>query len=489
MNILGYDVTKATTKTKAPQNAVGFVGLRGASGIVDEEFLRVLKWPDAGDVYHEMASNDAVAGGCIYLIETLARKATWHVKLPKVRPGEGQPAGTDMTEWKIFIEQCMNDMDVPWDTFISEALSMLTYGFSFHEVIYKVRRGPLEKDRKFKSNYSDGKIGWQSMPIRSQGTLKEWTFDTATGEAIEFVQDISEAAIVGVGGDVKIPLEGNLLFRTKAARGNPEGQSILRRAYRSWYFKKYIEELEGMGIERHLAGIPLLQPDENTPLFDTNNPDMVKLLEWSATLVDGLRQDRNHGVVLPFGWNLKLLGPEGSNVVNTDTVIHRHESRIAITMLADLLLLGGDRTGSFALADAKKALLVTSIEAILGSMCALINTVAIPRLLILNGVTDLSNAPFLTISGIEESTLKDVALILRAANVDVTKNPELFNFIMRITGAPELTDEEIVALQVADKVAGTDPNKKTVNENDVTKPDGTPADGPRKQDATDNSLK
>jgi hypothetical protein len=39
-----------------------------------------------------------------------------------------------------------------------------------------------------------------------------------------------------------IPIEKSLLFRTSIAKGNPEGVSLLRTAYRSWYFKKRLEE-------------------------------------------------------------------------------------------------------------------------------------------------------------------------------------------------------------------------------------------------------
>ena len=111
--------------------------------------------------------------------------------------------------------------DQTWSEFISDVLSMLAYGFSFHEIVYKIRRGPLEKDPKFKSNYTDGKFGWQELPIRSQASLSEWTYDNSTGKVIEFVQETSQ-------NPVKIPLDGNLLFRTKSNRNNPEGWSILR---------------------------------------------------------------------------------------------------------------------------------------------------------------------------------------------------------------------------------------------------------------------
>lgn len=478
MKLFGKGPTVEVEKaaTKMPTTTVGFVGLKASSGIVSEEFITNLQWPNAGKIYQEMSSNDAVIGACLYLMETLIRRANWHVVVPASTDGTDT---TGMDEWKIFLEQCMNDMDQSWDSFISEVLSMLPYGFSFHEVTYKVRRGPLEKDKKFYSKYSDGKIGWRGIPIRSQATLQEWVFDDATGEAISFKQDISATAVKGGAGTIEIPLDGNLLFRLTESRGNPEGRSILRRAYRSWYFKKYIEELEGIGVERNLAGIPLLQPDENTPLFDDTRNDMKKLLTWATDLVAGLRQDTNHGVVLPFGWSLKLMGVEGSGNINTDTIIHRHESRMAITMLADIVLLGGDRTGSFALADTKKSLLIRSLEAIMNAICAILNSVAVPKLFIMNGMTDLTYMPKITADAIEEPSITELSLLLRSTGLDITKNKELFNFIMRIANAPELSEEDLAMLAKLDTATEDpeNPDTKTKEEDD------------RLQDEVDNQLK
>lgn len=428
----GYTLQKAATP-KAPQRPLGMVGLKVASGYVQEEFLRELQWPDAGKVYQEMSSNDAVIGGCLYLIETLIRKAHWHVKPASDDAGDKEAAE--------FLESCMYDMqEQSWDEFISDALSMLTYGFSFHEVVYKVRRGPLEKDLKFRSNYTDGKIGWQELPSRSQATLSEWTYDENTGKITAFKQDPS---LVGIKGDaVEILLDGNLLLRTKSTRGNPEGWSILRRAYRSWYFKRYIEELEGIGIERNLAGIPVLAPPPDIDLFDSNNEEMIKMLNWSQRLVNDLRQDRNHGIVLPnTDWELKLLGAEGSSkAMDTDTIIRRHESRMAMSMLSDIVIMGGDRTGSFALAETKQGLFISSLQAIINSIAYALNTHAVPKLFAVNGWT-VEKLPKIVADDLKAPGISEVALLLRSLKIDVTKNKELFNFMLGLLQAPEMDQE------------------------------------------------
>lgn len=810
----GYKIEKATAP-KAPQRPMGLVGLKVASGFVQEEFLTELQWPQAGKVYQEMASNDAVIGGCLYLIETLIRKAHWHAKAASDEPGDLEAA--------TFLESCMYDMqDQSWDDFVCDVLSMLTYGFSFHEIVYKVRRGPLEKDPKFKSNYTDGKIGWQELPVRSQASLSEWTYDETTGKVTEFVQDPS---IVGVKGELaKIPIEGNLLFKTKSARGNPEGWSILRRAYRcfdaatdiltdkgwksiveltrqdrvatlnkqtgyieyeqpkalnvypysgdmiriqtkyldqlvtpnhrmfvkkcgaagysfvdaanisaqqhmlrgakwegsaqevyrvathgvqgatekavdmytwasfmglfladgftccaaadkqhyvgitqkagnrcnvirellnklpysysehelkndmvsfeiydkalcldvlpysitasekhipeyikcankdilstfvawywfgdgsvsgaseayagtltistisrrmaddlqeialkidhagtmwsrdqansfgsnplyfvsfsevleckvgtvftekytgyvycpttengvvyvrrngkacwsgnSWYFKRYIEELEGIGIERNLAGIPTIAPPPDVPLFDKENDEMRTMLDWAQKLVNELRQDRNHGVVLPStDWELKLLGAEGSSkAMDTDTIIRRHESRMAMSMLSDIVIMGGDRTGSFALAETKQGLFIASLQAIINSIAYCLNTRAVPKLFAVNGWT-LEKLPTIVADDLKAPSISEIALLLRSFKVDITKDKNLFNFILTLMQAPEMTQDQFDAFMAAQSAGNPD-------NGDGTDPDDPDGEGtkpnPEFQDGADNDAK
>lgn len=103
-------VFSKAAKLKAQMAPAGVGGLKLSSGKVEEEFLDELQWPEAGKVYQEMSSNDAVVGGCLYLIETMARRASWHVKPASQEAGDIEAAE--------FLESCMHDMKgQPWDSF------------------------------------------------------------------------------------------------------------------------------------------------------------------------------------------------------------------------------------------------------------------------------------------------------------------------------------------------------------------------------------
>ena len=181
------------------------------------------------------------------------------------------------------------------------------------------------------------------------------------------------------------------------------------------------------------------------------------MLNWCQDLVDGLRQDRNHGVIIPStDWQLKLLGAESSTkTLDTDKIIRRHEYRIASSMLSDLILIGGDAAGSFALAETKQSMLLSSLQAIIGSIAATLNSQAVPALFAVNN-WQLEKLPQITADDLEQPSASDIALILRSLKVDVSKSPKLFNFLLKIMQAPQLTDEEYTEFMAAASASADD---------------------------------
>ncbi|MDD4112693.1 MAG: hypothetical protein PHC56_06635 [Herbinix sp.] len=346
---------------------IGVSGLKSTSGGIYEEFVPRLRWPKAGDVYQEMSSNDPVITAIMHASRQLIRKVNWEV-IPASQNAEDLAAAA-------FLEECINDMSLTWSDVIDEISSFFDYGFSYHEIVYKRRMGQ-NKDPRKNSKFNDGRIGWRKIAPRAQTSMHSWGFD-------------SEGGISGMNQYTKdgikfIPIEKSLLFRTTSNRGNPEGKSFLRGAYRPWYFKKHIEEIEGIGIERDLAGLPVVSAPEGVDIFDDENPLAVKARDAALKLVTSIRRDRNEGIVLPAGWGLELLSSNSSRQFDTSTIINRYDQRIAITMLADIVMLGADKVGSFALAKVKQSMLSASLDAQLLSVCDIFNRYAIPRLFALN---------------------------------------------------------------------------------------------------------
>jgi hypothetical protein len=429
---------------------LGTTGLKRYGPYVYEEFLPELRWPRAGKVYQEMADNDPVIGAILYLAEMLIRGTSWGVS-----PASTSKADVEAAE---FLKSCMDDMEMSWPDTISEILSMLTYGFSFHEILYKVRRGPTERSARYRSKYSDGRIGWRNLPVRSQNSLNGWIFNK-DNEAVAFEQ-LAEPDYQRV----VIPFSKGLLFRTRVTRDNPEGKSLLRNAYRPWFFKKHFEEIEGIGIERDLAGFPVLQSPEGLDLWNEDDPTMVALRSRAEELVANVRRDSEEGILLPYGWDLKLLTSGSSRQLDIGGTIERYDNRIAITMLSDIILLG-NKSGSFALADTKQSMLASSLQSQLLNIADVFNTRAVPRLFQANSFVGLTALPKIVPGQIQTPSLKEVALVLRAMGLKINDDMELQNYLRRIMNMPELSEQQHKDIySLGDKALNNTGNEETTTD-------------------------
>lgn len=443
---------------------LGVSGLRRYGPYVYEEFLSELRWPAAGRVYQEMADNDAVIGAILYLAEMLIRGVEWRVEAASSSDADNEAAE--------FLLSCMNDMDSSWANTICEVLSMLTYGFSFHEIVYKIRRGPEESNPKYRSKYNDGRVGWRRMPIRSQNSLAEWEFNEE-GDVTAFIQRCEPTFET-----VRIPMSKGLLFRTRISRDNPEGKSLLRNAYRSWFFKKHFEEIEGIGIERDLAGFPVLKAPEGMDLWNTEDPGMTKLRADAEQLVASIRRDSEEGVLLPYGWELSLLTSGSTRQIDIGSTIERYDNRIAITLLSDIILLGS-HSGSFALAETKQSLLAAALQSQLSNIADVFNAKAVPDLFRFNDFKGLSDYPKIVPTCIQTPTLSEVSLLLRAMGLNIAGDKDLQNHLRHILCMPNLDDNTFNSVylpQSKDKKnssAGavdddmTDTSAKTFEQNDM----------------------
>ena len=373
-----------------------------------------------------MSDNDTVIGAVLYLAEMLIRGVEWRV----------EPAGcTDADkEAAKFLESCMHDMDTSWADTISEVLSMLTYGFSFHEIIYKVRRGPDESSSRYRSKYSDGRIGWRKLPIRAQSSLDGWEFNEE-GDVTAFIQCCEPDFIA-----TRIPMSKGLLFRTRANKENPEGKSLLRNAYRAWFFKKHFEEIEGIGIERDLAGFPVLTAPEGLDLWNEDDAKMVQLRADAESLVASVRRDSEEGVLLPHGWELKLLTSGSSRQIDIGSTIERYDNRIAITLLSDIILLG-NKSGSFALAETKQSLLGAALQSQLSNIADVFNAKAVPALFKLNSFEGLTGLPVIVPTKIQTPSLSELSLVLRAMNLNIAGDQELQKYLRHVLCLPNLDDD------------------------------------------------
>ena len=404
-------------------------GTNGIGSIFFEEFLPELRGIRGVHAYTEMADNDATIGAILYAIEMLMRPVDFTIE-----PASDSAKDKAAAE---FVESCMNDMERTWADTLSEILSFMTYGWSYHEIVYK-RRSGKNKSPITNSKYEDGLIGWRKLPIRSQDTLEGWEYKDDTDDLIGMTQVPPPTF-----ERVTIPIEKALHFRTRSRKDNPEGRSILRTAYRAYYFKKRLEEIEGYGMERDLAGFPVLYAPPDLPIWD-DDLEMKQTLARAEHIVSTIRRDAREGLVLPGGengWKLELVSSGSRRQFDTNAIIDRYDKRIATSVLADFVMLGQQQVGSFALADNKTKIFALAVGTYLDIICEVFNNQAIPRLIDINGdhFKGITDYPKMVHGDIEDKDLAQFASFLKemiGAGV-IVPDEALEEEVRRVGGLPE----------------------------------------------------
>ena len=424
----------------SPFIELGSTGLKRAAGYVDEEFLPHLRGRKAVQVYREMSDNDPITGALLFSIRQLLRGIEYSV----------DPGGKNREHAKAarLIETSMDDMSQTWDETIMEILSCLQYGWSWHEIVYKRRGGPTQKDGTQRSKYSDGLIGWRKMPIRSQETLLRWIFDE-TGDVQALVQMAPPTYQTRT-----IPLNRSLLFRFGHHKGNPEGYSILRNSYRPWYYKTRLEEFESVGVERDLAGLPMVTvPAEY--LRASRGTQQYQMVEAMRKMVRSIRRNEQEGLVFPAAYDpdtkqplfkFELMSSGGQRQHDTNQLIQRYEQRQLMTVLADFIMVGHQgSTGTYNLHVDKTGIFREALNATAQSICDVFNRHAIPRLVALNGWR-LEDLPKIQAGNVDAPDLAQLTQFLTGtAGLGFSWGPDadMEKFLRHAAGLPELGEDQV----------------------------------------------
>jgi hypothetical protein len=414
----------------------GEFGLKQLGGYVYEEFLRKLEGNLGARTYREMSANHSVIGAVLQAVETVCVASS-----PRVEAADDSPEEKEKAD---FISECLNDLEHSWEQYIREAVrGMMVYGWVVHEKLFKFRNGRKPNNPRISSKFSDGQIGWRGFAIRPQDSLLHWVFDDE-GYPIVMRQLPPTGGLV-----LDIPLSKCIHLRTDASKQNPEGRSMLRNSYVSWFYQKRIMEIEAIGVDRDLTGLPMaLIPSEY--MSSLASDDKRALYDLVKKIVTRVKNDEQAGFVFPSDrdekgnllFEFKLLQSGGSRRMETDPIIQRYDQRIAMTLLADFILLGHEKVGSFALADSKTSIFAKSVDALRQIIAADFNRMAIPEILALNGYT-VDKCPSLVFEDLESLDLGTLGTFLSSmvGIGAITLDPGLESFLRDAAGLPAVSDD------------------------------------------------
>lgn len=427
----------AQTLPNDPYTELGYTGLDEFSGQIQADFLREWRGKEAYKRANEMRLNSPVVGSLLFAVEQSIRACSWQFTSDK---GENDPRLEICNlSWKRMKGGANNH--------IIEALTMLPFGYSLFEQVY-VRDGSYALLDK--------------LAPRGQDTVYRWLL--AQNGDIEGVEQVT-----GSGQRAVLAYNKLLHYRTRVERNNPEGRSILRTAWIPYYFQKHLQQIEAIGIERDLSGLPVVTLPDGA---NTDENDTTSDASKAAKIVRNIRNDEQAGLVKPFGWEFELASTGGARAFDTDKIIRRYESRILMSALAQFLLLGQDGVGSLALSGDQSDFFTMAINTIASIISDTFTDQIIPNLMILNGYDadglKLEHSPA---GKVDVTALSD---FLQKAGDKITWDANDEAWLRNVGGLPERDPAELAAEQetrrkersaIAERIAqGTQNNRNSRND-------------------------
>jgi hypothetical protein len=394
---------------KSTLQEIGATGLENFAGSIRSDFLKEMRGKEGFKHYNEMRLNSPIISGLLLAIEQPLRQLGWNFA-----------SDTDGDPRVGFLEEARAGMSLSWNDHITEALTMLPFGYSVFEILYKLNQR--------------GQYVWRKFAPRGQDTVNRWIMDEAGG-LTGF-----EQVCAPTYKPTFIPVEKLVLYRTRVERGNPEGRSILRSAWIPYYYAKHVMQIEAIGTERDLAGLPVLTLPPGASTTDDDTSDFGK----ARIIVRNIRNDEQAGIVLPGPeWKLELLSTGGARAFDTDKTVRRYESRMLMAALAQFLMLGQDGVGSLALSSSQTDFFTMSINSIADIISETFTKYAIPRLLALNGFDPEGVRLEHTPPG--DTDLVGVADFLQKTGSYLNWSAEDETWLRQVGGLPERAAEDIQA--------------------------------------------
>jgi hypothetical protein len=398
-----------------------------------DEFLPELRGKKAIRKYREMRDNDSTVGAVMYSVEQILRDVDLHVK-----PVDDSDAAKVEAD---FVVSVLADMDHTLDDHVAEALSFLSYGFSWFEVVYKRRIGPAERSDKKHSKYTDGRIGVRKIAVRAPWTINKFDVDQKTGDVLGIEQSVGL-----MNGKNYIPLNKSLYYRTTSINGDPSGRSILRNAYTSYEYLNNIQAIEAIAVERELAGIPVARIPAEYLSGDASSAQAGFVQNLQQILRDVKFNEQGY-IILPSDTypdkdgapsstrlvDIELMASNGKRNIDINPIVSRYQHDIARSVLSEFLLLGSSG-GSYALSKSKTDLFLRALESYIQAIVDVLNKQLVERLWQLNGLNyDLM--PTIEAGDVAPHDLREVSSFLRnlnGADIDVSAHPEVVSDLMSI---------------------------------------------------------
>lgn len=391
----------------ATKSEIGATGTTNFQGIIDtDEYVNDLSGSTLYTTVDKMRWSDASVQAALLMCELPICSAEWDI--------EAASNETQDEEIAEFVRNNLfNDLIIPWGDIIRQILLMLPYGSMVFEVVYKLT--------------DDGKIGWRKWAPRLPKTIQRWNVDK-NGELESIEQSTYKN---GIYQTVIIPAEKLMVFVHRREGDNYRGTSILRQAYKHWFFRDKYYKIDAVATERAGIGIPKIKLPDGFTDDDYENAKKVG---------ENLRGHEKAYVIYKDGWEVEMMDMKSGTNKSAKEMLEHHTREILKSVLVQFIDLGSSNTGSYALAKDQSKLFLIALDAIGKQIEDVINQ-EIKKLVDYNW--NVEDYPKLTHSDLGIKDVEELSNAIQKLSLAgvITSDPHLEDYMRKVLKLPEKPEE------------------------------------------------
>jgi hypothetical protein len=272
-------------------------------------------------------------------------------------------------------------------------------GNSVLEEVWELRDRP----EQMKDTGAPERMYWlASLEPRLPQTIDKWIGLDEPPYALKAIQQI----LPGGKNPPPIPAENAVVFTNEREGDNLEGKSLLRSAYKSWYYVEMLEKIDAIGLERAAVGLPHFHYDTLDGL------DVNDAIRRAEDIMAHLNASESSYVITLPGMNFELC----SGTYNNDAIrntIQAHKRDISVNALMQFMELGANNSaGSRATAKEQKGPFDLSLLAVADEIAETLSEETIKDIVVYNW-GERPGYPKLIASGILDTDMRILATIVR----------------------------------------------------------------------------
>jgi hypothetical protein len=294
--------------------------------------------------YYRMKRSDGTVRGSLRQLKTPIQAGHWFVE-----PHDDKTRNKNAADFVWENLSCY--LNVSWARLLDDILLMTDYGYMAFEIVWNEPYGPHDVVR-------DGKLRLQKLAPRHPMDIRSWDYDK-NGGPNGIVMEANPAA--AQDGPIPIPIEKLVVFSHEAEAGDLSGISVLRSAWKHYFYKDTLYKIDAIQKERHGIGIPVIKLP---PGWSTKD------LATADALGRNLRVNERSHIVLPPLWDI-IFAQLGGHPVDCMKSIDHHDKQIAWNIIAP----------NAPTEDAKLDMFLKSTRYIASLVCDTINKHVIPKLI------------------------------------------------------------------------------------------------------------